>query len=225
MWGLVLRIASNCAADSRVVYVRRGLAGPRRPGGLDCQHWARLTALGHLWGVVKYFHPSVAFEPEQWDLASVAAIERVGAARDDCGFGEVVSQMLRSLRDPVTRIVPERRTPTVEPGPSTPSTRWEADSVLLFRVPSFLDEDDVVAYFERAAGELAAAPSVLFDQPVPVELGPSEGCIDHIRRAVEPLGRAEDLAPEAVRDHEVVSDVQAVHAQALVTWSRGYRMR
>ena len=37
-----------------------------------------------------------------------------------------------------------------------------------------------------------------------------EGGVDYVGGSVEPLGRSEDLAPEAVGDHEVIANVQAV---------------
>ena len=48
------------------------------------------------------------------------------------------------------------------------------------------------------------------DQAVGVQLLAPEGRIDHVGGSVEPLGRSEDLAPEAVGDHEVIANVQAV---------------
>ena len=44
---------------------------------------------------------------------------------------------------------------------------------------------------------------------VGVQLGPAERRVDDERRAVQPLGRAEHLAPEAVGDHHVVADGHA----------------
>ena len=53
------------------------------------------------------------------------------------------------------------------------------------------------------------------DQVVRVQLGPPERRVDHVRRAVQPLGRSEDLAAEAVRDHDVVADGHAEHRVTL----------
>ena len=51
---------------------------------------------------------------------------------------------------------------------------------------------------------------------VVVELGPPEGRVHHEGGAVQPLGRSEDLAGQAVRHHHVVADGHGVH----VTGSR-----
>jgi hypothetical protein len=55
------------------------------PGSLCAQNdslrLARLSALGRLFGVVKYFHPAFLDRDIPWDSAVVVAIDAVNAAR------------------------------------------------------------------------------------------------------------------------------------------------
>jgi hypothetical protein len=53
-------------------------------------------------------------------------------------------------------------------------------------------------------------------QPVAVEGGPAELRVHDVGRAVEPLRGAENRALEAVGDHDVVADADAVHRQELL---------
>ena len=73
---------------------------------------------------------------------------------------------------------------------------------LVVQVPEIKLSEDL---FERRAGE-----SDVNDQAVSVERVAPERGIDHVGRSVEPLGRSEDLAPEAVGDHEVIANVKTV---------------
>ena len=57
---------------------------------------------------------------------------------------------------------------------------------------------------------LRGQPDVHHDV-VGVEVGPPERGVHHERGPVQPLGRPEDLAPEAVGDHEVITDGHAEH--------------
>ena len=61
-----------------------------------------------------------------------------------------------------------------------------------------------------ARSTLGGQPDVDHDA-VGIELGAAQLDVDHVGRAVQALRRAEDLAAEAVGDHEVVADVDAVH--------------
>ena len=57
--------------------------------------------------------------------------------------------------------------------------------------------------------ELLGGQADVHDDAVGVELGPPEGRVDDVRRAVQPLGGSEDLAAETVGDHHVVADRHA----------------
>ena len=49
---------------------------------------------------------------------------------------------------------------------------------------------------------------------VRVKLGPAQLQVDHVGRPVHALRRAEDLALKAVRNHEMVADVDGVHGSS-----------
>ena len=68
----------------------------------------RLASLGRLWGFVKFAHPRVALGHGEWDAPVLTAIPLARAAPDDRGFAAVVDQMLRSLDDPLTRVLEPR---------------------------------------------------------------------------------------------------------------------
>ena len=70
------------------------------------------------------------------------------------------------------------------------------------KVPLYLEGEEVVTDLEG-------------DQTVGVEVLSPEGGVDHIGGSVETLSRSEDLAPEAVGDHEVIANVQTIHWSCL----------
>jgi len=59
--------------------------------------------------------------------------------------------------------------------------------------------------------QLVGRPPDVDDDPVVVEPRPAERRVDHERRAVQLLRRAEHLAAQAVGHHHVVPDGQAEH--------------
>ena len=66
---------------------------------------ARLAGLCRIWGVVKDFHPSLAYQPIDWDQALVRAIPKVRAAKTSADYADAVDSMLATLRDPNTHVV------------------------------------------------------------------------------------------------------------------------
>lgn len=63
----------------------------------------RLVGLARVWGVVKYFHPSLAYREIDWDKALVEAIPRVNAAKTASEYQAAIDQMLAVLSDKSTR--------------------------------------------------------------------------------------------------------------------------
>src|SRR6185369_3474243 len=53
------------------------------------------------------------------------------------------------------------------------------------------------------------------DDAVRVQLAAPELHVHHVGGAVKPLRGTEDLSPEAVRDHEMVSNADAVHVSPI----------
>ena len=62
----------------------------------------RLAALGRVWGVVKFFHPYLAYRRIDWDGALIKAIPRVRGASTAAEFRAAVESMLSVLGDPAT---------------------------------------------------------------------------------------------------------------------------
>ena len=63
----------------------------------------RLVGLAKVWGVVKYFHPYLAYREIDWDKALVEAIPRVNAAKSGMEYQAALDQMLAVLGDKTTR--------------------------------------------------------------------------------------------------------------------------
>lgn len=63
----------------------------------------RLAGLAKVWGVVKYFHPYLAYREIDWDKALVEALPRVNAAKTASEYQSAVNQMLAVLNDKSTR--------------------------------------------------------------------------------------------------------------------------
>ncbi len=77
---------------------------------------ARLAGLCRVWGVVKYFHPYLAYQPIDWDRSLVQAIPKVRAAKTAAEYADAVDSMLATLHDPDTHVV---RPPASPPPAST----------------------------------------------------------------------------------------------------------
>jgi hypothetical protein len=60
----------------------------------------RLTALGKLWGTIKFLHPYLAYQEIDWDAALIAAIPQVSAATTAEEYSAALQGMLAVLHDP-----------------------------------------------------------------------------------------------------------------------------
>jgi hypothetical protein len=105
----------------------------------------RLIALCKLWGVVKYFHPYLAYRPIDWDAALVTAIPEVSAAENDEAYAAAVQKMLAALDDPATRVVRQRA------GESPLPTSYLTDDSILIVTAANYDAQWSVA-LERMKG-------------------------------------------------------------------------
>ncbi|HSA55684.1 MAG TPA: S41 family peptidase [Gemmatimonadaceae bacterium] len=76
-------------AGAALLLVARAPAAPQSQEQVE-----RLTALGQVWGFLKYFHPGVAAGTIHWDSVLVAAAPKVRAARTDAEFNATVQSLL-----------------------------------------------------------------------------------------------------------------------------------
>jgi C-terminal processing protease CtpA/Prc len=144
----------------------------------DSLRIARLSALGRLFGVVKYFHPAFLERAVPWDSAVVTAIDAVNAATTIDDYRAAVGNLLRSLNDPATRVAQAQKPASASAGSMTPSKRWEvsgADSALVIAIPNFESFTDAMQLMNGAAAEIRRAPSLVFDLrgAEPEEIGTS----------------------------------------------------
>ena len=143
---------------------------------VDSTAIARLTALGRLWGVVKYFHPAFLDHDVAWDSATIVAIDEVRRAKSTADYHAAVASMLAKLGDPATRVTD--KAPTAS-GPTTrraAGRRWEVDGVDSTLVVSLPDPDDWVVAGQTitdATADVKRAKSIVFDLrgKEPAELG------------------------------------------------------
>ena len=63
----------------------------------------RLVGLAKVWGVVKYFHPVLAYREIDWDKALVDAIPLVNTAKNPRDYQTALNHMLSVLDDKSTR--------------------------------------------------------------------------------------------------------------------------
>lgn len=121
----------------------------------------RLITLCKLWGVVKFFHPYLAYREIDWDGALLAAIPAVKAANDSAAFADAIASMLAVLGDPVTQIImPHTDAPSHELRPFTAELR--EDGVLVVTTG-----DSVRIPAESVEDKLSGAKAVVFDLRFP----------------------------------------------------------
>jgi peptidase S41-like protein len=143
----------------------------------DSARVARLTALGRLFGVVKYFHPAFLERDVPWDSAVAVAIDRVSAAGSADDYRSAITDLLGVLADPATRVGVAKAPGTAKGAGATPSIRWEAsgaDSTLVIAIPDFDGAYDTATELLRgAAADIRRAPHLVFDLrgTEPEELG------------------------------------------------------
>lgn len=128
----------------------------------DSVRIARLSAVGRLWGLVKYFHPALAEGSGSWDANTAAAIDAIRASRSTADYSAAVSTLLATLHDPASRVV----TPTVPvaAAATVASVSWNiagTDSTLLIQLPSF--DRQTTSLLRGAIPDLLRATRVVFD--------------------------------------------------------------
>ncbi len=112
------------------------------PTASDSAGIQRLRALATLWQTVAQFHPYVASRGVAWDSALVRAIPGIRSATDPERLASEVTQLLRVLNDPLTRV--EREGASVTIAPERVRAETTADGTLVLRLPigAALDSTD-----------------------------------------------------------------------------------
>ncbi|WP_241759405.1 S41 family peptidase [Pyxidicoccus parkwayensis] len=91
----------------------------------------RLTALGELWGQVRYRHPWMLSRNIDWDAAFMNAVPKVEAARSTDEYAAAVQSMLDVLKDPATKVKSAQPPATLAPPTLRPLIGVEKDVVVL----------------------------------------------------------------------------------------------
>lgn len=132
----------------------------------DSLRIARLSALGRLFGVVKYFHPAFLERDVPWDSAVVVAIDAVNAAKSADDYRTAITKLLESLNDPATRVAAATRPAIAMQSATAPTKRWDvsgADSTLVIAIPSFENYAEGMQLLNGALADVKRAPSIVFD--------------------------------------------------------------
>lgn len=85
-----------------VIVALIGLASAGQEQHITENQVERLAALGKVWGMVKYFHPYLAYKQVDWDTALVNTIPKVKAAHNPEQFRQAIDGLLNVLGDPLT---------------------------------------------------------------------------------------------------------------------------
>ena len=132
----------------------------------DSLRIARLSALGRLFGVVKYFHPAFLDRDVPWDSATVVAIDAVSAAKSADDYRTAVTKLLESLNDPATRVIATSTPAIAMQSAMTPTKRWEVsgtDSTLVIVIPTFENYAEGMQLLNGSAADVRRASSIVFD--------------------------------------------------------------
>ncbi len=131
----------------------------------------RLAGLCKVWGVVKYFHPYLAYRPIDWDGALVAAIPKVRAAKTDAEYADAVDSMLAALHDPNTHVVRPAQSASAPPvlgaggTPKQPSVRMLPDRTAVISATDYGQFDDYsqIGAIAKALQDTKSAKALVFD--------------------------------------------------------------
>ena len=129
----------------------------------------RLARVGKLWGRVRYIHPFLAHKDLDWDAALLKAIPNVESAKTKDEFAAAVAEMLATLGDTATSVLPAETQAQPNSGERLPAWSWTDGKILVVRITNYLElERD---YY----GRLTKAESLK------AEIGKSEGIIFDLR--------------------------------------------
>jgi hypothetical protein len=103
----------------------------------------RLAGLCELWGVVKYFHPYLAYKDIDWDKALIKTIPKVNKAETPEDYRRAIQHMISFLQDPNTYIIdenyefPRSKISDLPEEEWYPSVIWAEDSIAIISVSNF----------------------------------------------------------------------------------------
>ncbi|MCY0998888.1 S41 family peptidase [Myxococcus sp. MISCRS1] len=137
-------------------------AEPGGPGASVAPALENAAALGRVWGEVKYAHPALATGAVDWDAALLAALPGALAASTPEALAATVGGMLRTLEDPLTRVVRDGPVVATSTAPG-PLSRWVGDALVLDLDRTFANVDALYPAMSALEPELARARRVVID--------------------------------------------------------------
>jgi len=158
--GLMLRGSGRVFVDDVTLEVlgARG-AGDRPPAPLSARGVDNLTAFAHLYGYVRFFHPSDEAAAADWQQVALAGVEHVESATDAADLARRLEDVFRPLA-PTLRVWPrgvEREgaeAPPAEPRQSAGTwIAWRHDGVELSTRPNIYTSQRVPVAAAGAGGE------------------------------------------------------------------------
>ncbi len=125
------------------------------PAASDSAGVVHLTHLSTLWQTVRLFHPAVSESPDSWDGAVARTLPALRVARESAALSGVLSTLLETLRDPLTRV--EQPATSSEPRRIHMPAEFEVtdDSSVVLTLPAndqYLPEDSMVLRRAAARG-------------------------------------------------------------------------
>jgi C-terminal processing protease CtpA/Prc len=125
----------------------------------------RIFAAGQLWGTIRHFHPYLAYRDDiDWDKALVTALQRINGTTPDAEYAAIITDMLQTIGDPVTRLL--SRVEQAGPAPTAPELfRSTEDGILIVSLRDYvaLGGDEIGKKLSSLAKNLADVRGVLID--------------------------------------------------------------
>ncbi len=126
----------------------------------------RLISAGKLWGTLKYFHPYLAYKNIDWDSALIRTIPKINNAKTTDEYAKAVQEMLASLDDPVTRVLPAKAAATTEVLKKTTPFSYKTEDGILVITITRKDESlfrETVQQLRSLIKELPSVKGIIFD--------------------------------------------------------------
>ena len=130
----------------------------------------RLGDLCKIWGVIKYFHPDIAYGKIDWDKVLIETIPKIRSAKNRDEYVNAIQYLLNKLNDPVTRIQSKGAEDVVEYDfdltEPQPYYRWLEDSVVIVIATDysqFINTEESIGKFNKMLSDLSKAKAIIFD--------------------------------------------------------------
>ncbi|NTX65088.1 hypothetical protein HUA74_30975 [Myxococcus sp. CA051A] len=156
--GCVFAVALMLGVSGRAFAQEQSLPRAKPDAALE-----NAAVLGRVWGTVKYVHPAFAFRAVDWDAALVESLPGALAASTPEALATSVSDMLRRLEDPLTRVEREPGAPPSPREPSGPLSRWSGDVLVLDLDRRFSNFNALYPAMTALGPELERARRVVID--------------------------------------------------------------